>query len=179
MSEKRKWIVVSVVGTAAILVFGAIGGMVYAQTGATPTASTPAVNPQTIFADKLAGILGLDNRTVEDAFTQVQADMQKERAAAQLKQRDEQIAQLVADGKITSEEAGKYKSWIDSRPDINVPGLDMLGGPGGGGPGGGGHGGPGGGGMPGGRGGGPGCGPGGMGGPPDGHGNAPASSATP
>jgi hypothetical protein len=160
MSGKRKWIIVSIVGTAAILLFGTIGGMVYAQTTASPTPPAARVNPQKVLADKVAAILKLDNTTVENAFTAAQAEIQQERATAQLKQMEARIDQMATDGKLTPDQAAKMKTWIESKPNVPVPGFDMFGGPGGPPRG---HGGPGG--PP--RGpGGPMMGPGGFGGPP-------------
>ena len=175
MVQKRKWIIVAAVAAAVVLVFSAIGGLVYAQGPGNAPSPAPRVNQEKVLLAKVATILGIDNTTLEKAFTQAQADMQKERQAEQVKQRNERIDQMVTDGKITAEEAAKYKAWLDSKPEVKMPGMDMFGGPGGGPPGDqGGRGGPGGG-PPGGPGGGHRGGPGGP--PPDWQGNAPAPAA--
>jgi hypothetical protein len=128
MTGKRKWIIVSVVGTAALLVSGIIGGVVYAQSGSSTSSTAPMISPMTAFADKVASILKLDNATVENAFTQAQSEMQKDQVATQLKAKEAQIDKMVTEGKLTADQATQYKTWLESKPDVNIPGLNNFGG---------------------------------------------------
>jgi hypothetical protein len=109
---KKRLIIISSIVSAVIVLMGLIGGTVLAATP-TPTPGT-ATNPQSVFAAKVAGILGIDQAKVETAFTQAQKEM---KADAQAKM----LAKLVADGKMTQAQADQYKTWLDSKP--NVPGI--------------------------------------------------------
>ena len=128
MSGKRKWIVVSIVGTVAIVVLGTIGGAVYAQSSSNTSSTATKTNPRTVLADKVATILGLDNTTVENAFTQAQSQIKQEQTAAQLKAKEAQIDKMVTNGKLTADQAAQYKTWLESKPDVNIPGLNKFGG---------------------------------------------------
>ena len=109
---KKRLIIISSVVSAVIVLMGLVGGTVFA---ATPTPATgTATNPQSVFAAKVAGILGIDQAKVEAAFKQAQTEI---KADAQAKM----LAKIVADGKMTQEQANSYKTWLDSKP--NVPGL--------------------------------------------------------
>ncbi len=110
---KKRLIIISSVVSAVIVLMGLVGGTVFAATPTTPATGT-AVNPQSVFAAKVAGLLGKTQAEVEAAFTQAQKEM---KADAQAKM----LAKLVADGKMTQEQANQYKTWLDSKP--NVPGL--------------------------------------------------------
>jgi len=70
---------------------GSIGGVVYAQTGNTTSGSSSSGKP---LLTLVAGILGIDQKKVEDAFTQAQTE-------AQTKALDNRLKDLVAKGKIT------------------------------------------------------------------------------
>jgi hypothetical protein len=129
--NKKKLIIVSVLAVALMLTVGLVGSAVYASS--TTSTDTPA-NPRMVLADKVAEILNLDTSTVEAAFTQAQKEIREEA-------QDNQLQKLVDDGKITQEQADQYKTWLESKPDVNIFGLD--GGHSGMGPGGmGGHGAP-------------------------------------
>jgi hypothetical protein len=122
MFKKRKWVILSV-AIAAIVVAGVVGGAVYANSsGSTTTTKAAKVNPQTVLADKVAGILGLDNNTVEAAFTQAQKEINSERSAERLAAQEARLDKMVADGKITAAEAAKIKTWLESKPDVSVQG---------------------------------------------------------
>jgi hypothetical protein len=120
---KKKWIIVTVLAITVVAAIG-VGIGVYADTP-TPTTTTPAkvvpVDPQKALADKVAGILGLDTAKVEAAFTQDQKELATERAAAALKAEEARIDQMVADGKMTADDAAKYKAWLEARPNVNAP----------------------------------------------------------
>jgi hypothetical protein len=115
MLKKRKLVIISALAAAVILTMGLVGGAVYANSSASTTGDT--AKPQTVLADKVATILGLDASKVEAAFTQAQKEIQSERL-------DTQLQKMVDAGKITQDQASQYKTWIESRPDINMPGLE-------------------------------------------------------
>jgi uncharacterized membrane protein len=106
MWHKKKWIIISVVVAAVILVVGIVGGVAYAQT-ATPTAA----NSGKTLMGRVATILNIDQKKVEDAFAQAQKDMKNEAEKARLDK-------MVKDGKLTQDQADKYQSWENSRPDV-------------------------------------------------------------
>lgn len=104
-----------------LLVAGVVGGaVIHAQT---PSATAPpAANPDKAFADKVAGILGVDAAKVESAFTQAQKELQSDALKTRLDN-------LVKAGKITQDQADQYQKWWESRPDVQIG--PMMGGPGG------------------------------------------------
>jgi hypothetical protein len=117
MFKNRKILIISVLAAAVILSMGLIGGVVYAASGtSTDSNSSSDSNPHSVLMEKVAKILGLDTSTVESAFTQAQKEMKAEAL-------DNRLQKLVDDGKITQEQAAEYKSWLESKPDVNVPGL--------------------------------------------------------
>ena len=79
-------------------------------------------------ADKVAAILGVDAAKVEAAFTQAQKEMAAERSAEMLKAQEARIDQAVTDGKMTADEAAKLKTWLESRPNVTLPGIGENGG---------------------------------------------------
>jgi hypothetical protein len=115
MLKKRRIVIISALAGAMILTMGLVGGVAYANssTATTKTAS----NPQTVLADKVATILGVDSSKVEAAFTEAQKEIQSEA-------QDAQLQKLVDAGTITQDQATEYKTWIESRPDVNIPGLE-------------------------------------------------------
>ncbi|MDP2916865.1 MAG: hypothetical protein Q8O16_02915 [Dehalococcoidia bacterium] len=107
MWRSKKFIMVAVL--VAVLLFGSIGSIaVFAQTGSGSTDTG-----KTLLA-RVATILGIDQKKVEDAFAQAQREMQTEALSNYLKN-------LVDQGKITPQQADQYKQWFQSRP--NVPAL--------------------------------------------------------
>ena len=119
MSHKTKILIISVLATAMLLVTGLVGSQVFAQSGANTatSANTTVEDPQKVLADKVAAILGLDAATVENALTQAQKEIQSEALDSHLKQ-------LVEAGTITQAQADAYKAWLESKSDVNIPGLD-------------------------------------------------------
>ncbi len=108
--RKKKWVIIGIITAVVILVAGIVGGaIVYAQTS-TPSANNPGKN----LADRVATILGIDQTKVENAFTQAQKDMQNEAMANRLKS-------LVAQGKISQQQADQYQQWWNSRPNVPAP----------------------------------------------------------
>ena len=114
---KKRWIFFTLlVGALAI---GITGGTVLAQ-GSGATGDSPVKS----FAARVATILGLDEAKVQGAMDQATKDMQNE--AIQKKLDD-----MVAQGRISQEQADQIKQWNASRPDVLSPG-GPLGGFGGG-----------------------------------------------
>lgn len=103
MWRSKKFIVVTLL--AAVVLVGSIGGVVLAQTG-----NGDDSQPKTLLA-RVAEILGIDQQKVEDAFAQAQSEMRDEAL-------DNYLKNLVAEGKITEEEATAYKAWWQTRPEM-------------------------------------------------------------
>jgi hypothetical protein len=122
MWRKRKWIIISVLAAAVILVTGILGVAAYAQT-TTPSATSP----QNVFAAKVATILGVDQAKVEAAFKQARKEMQTDAQKNRLQN-------LVKEGKMTQDQADQYLKWLESRPDVpaGTAGPNRMMGPGGG-----------------------------------------------
>ncbi len=109
---KKRLIIISSVVAVVIVVMGLLASTVFAET---PTLTTgTATSPQSVLMARVAGILGIDQAKVEAAFTQAQQEIRSDAEAARL-------AKLVADGKLTQEQADQYKAWLDSKP--SIPGL--------------------------------------------------------
>ena len=111
MRQKKKWIVISVIVAAVVLVGGILGGAAYAQT-------PEAGNSGNTLLGKVAAILGIEQQELEDAFAQAQKEMRLENQKAYLDK-------LVEAGRITQEQADEYQSWLEARPDVPV-GLDAY-----------------------------------------------------
>ena len=109
----KSWVVAAVV--LAVLVIGVGGGVVIAQENETGGSS-----PIQSLISRVAGILGLDEQQVQDAFDQAATEMRDEAL-------DNKLTALVESGRITQEQADDYKQWYESRPDSLGP---KLGGPG-------------------------------------------------
>jgi hypothetical protein len=128
MIKKRKWIFISVIAVVVVLAGIILGVAVYANSNSGTTTSSTQTDPQKLLADKVAAILGLDNATVEAAFTQAQTEIKTERQAANLKAVEARIDQMVTDGKLTADQAAQYKTWLESKPNFSIPGLNEKGG---------------------------------------------------
>ncbi len=106
----------------AIALVGSTAGVVLARsanggerTGAIALAQTAdnTTSGKTLLA-RVANILGIDQQSLENAFTQAQREMQQESLDAYLKK-------LVDQGKISQDQADKYKSWWQARPETPLP----------------------------------------------------------
>ena len=112
---KKRWLLV--LATVAVLVFGATGGVVLAQSGGTGEGSSA-----NSMVSRVASILGLAEDDVQAAFDQAREEIRDERVQAKLDR-------LVAEGVITQDQADEFKTWIESRPEglPNGPGLRGFG----------------------------------------------------
>ena len=117
MWRKKKWIIITGVASALILLAGIIGGAAYAQSSAT-TATDEAA--KTTLMARVATILGIDQQKVEDAFAQAQKEMRDEALTSRLKN-------LLEAGEITQAQADQYQQWWQSRPEV-PEGLGLGGG---------------------------------------------------
>ena len=107
--NKRRWLYAFLL--TGLLVIGITGGAVLAHGG-----GENGDSPVKSFASRVAGILGLDESQVQDAFKQARAEVQDEALQAKLDK-------MVEKGRLTQEEADEYKEWYDSRPDTLTPGF--------------------------------------------------------
>ena len=101
---RKRWMIASFL--VGLLTVGVAGGAVLANEheDGSPIAS---------FAARVAGILGIDQAEVEDAFQQAKKEMADERLQATLD------AQVEA-GSITQEQADEYIEWYQARPDDGI-----------------------------------------------------------
>lgn len=104
MWRSKKFIIVALLAT--VLLVGSIGGVALAQTEGTDNATSGNT-----LLSRVATILGIDQQTVEDAFTQAQSEMREEAL-------DSYLNNLVEQGTITQEQADQYKAWSQTRPDM-------------------------------------------------------------
>jgi hypothetical protein len=126
--RKRKWLIPVVL--SIVLIGGITGGMIAAADNG--SSSTVAQNQ---IADRYQALLdracaiyqentgvAIDSGQLKAALDQAQGELQEQALESRLQD-------LVANGKMTQEEADQYLEWWQSRPDIQVP-LPGLGGPG-------------------------------------------------
>jgi hypothetical protein len=115
----KRWIIVGVVAAVIVLVAGVVGVAVVSAQSPTPSPSAAANSPGKAFADRVAGILGVDPAKVEAAFTQAAKDTQN----AALKAR---LDAAVKAGKMTQAQEDQYLQWWNSRPNVQIgPGGKM------------------------------------------------------
>ena len=107
---KKRWIVVAV--TMGMLAVVITGGAVFAQEVGDPERKSPFGS----FASRVAGILGLEEQQVQDAFEQAAREIQDERL-------QQKLDRLVEKGYLTPEQAEDYGNWYRSRPDSPFGGF--------------------------------------------------------
>lgn len=119
--RKRRF-AVTIVGSA-LLALGVTSGVILAQDGGTEDAppqvqTEPAAeeSQKKAFAGRVAEILGLPAAEVEDAFAQAKLQIGNERAT-------DMLDRLVADGRLTQEEADEALAWFEARPEGLPDGL--------------------------------------------------------
>ena len=138
MWRSKKFLLAMVL--AVVVLLGSIGGVALAQTGTDD--SQPLAQHEALL-DKVCVIyeqntgVAINSEELQKAFAQARSETQDEAL-------DNYLKRLVDEGKITQEQADQYKTWLESKPDVDVPlapgfpGHDMprgFGGPGGGFPG--------------------------------------------
>ena len=89
----------------AVLAIGIGGGAVMAQESDSEDGSTIKG-----FVSRVAEILGLEEHTVQDAFTQARQEMMDESI-------ENKLAAMVESGKLTQEQADEIQEWYDAKPD--------------------------------------------------------------
>ena len=109
---KKKWIIIAAAAAVLILVVGTLGVVAYAQT----TTPTQPGQGKTILS-RVATILGIDQKKVEDAYAQAQKEQQDDAINARLQA-------MVTAGKLTQDQANAYKAWLQARPNV-PPGLGL------------------------------------------------------
>ena len=107
MWRSKKFIIIAVL--AAVLLAGSVGGVAFAQTGNESNDSG-----KTLLA-RVATIMGVDQKKLEDAFAQAQREMRDEALNSRLQD-------LVSQGKMTQDQADQYKKWLQSEPQVSLPG---------------------------------------------------------
>jgi hypothetical protein len=114
MKNKKFIVLISVL--VAVIIFGVTAGVIFAQNSTDNSSTSSNSNP---ILTRVATILGIDEQKLEDAFQQA---MKEERA----QRMDDYLQKLVDEGKITSDQAAQYKTWLESKPDIQMPGHGMF-----------------------------------------------------
>lgn len=109
MWRNKKLIIIAVV--AAVVVLGSIGGIALAVDNSQSQASS---NVTTVW-DKVAGILkgegvNVTSDQLKGAFTKAQGELQTEAMQKRLQS-------MVAEGKMTQEQADAYLNWWKAKPD--------------------------------------------------------------
>ena len=94
------------------------GGVVMAQGNGTDNGTTQTGVVQS-FASRVAAILGIDETQVQNAMDQAQQEMHNDAMKSKLDA-------MVAQGRITQDQADQYYQWYQSRPE----GIQGFGGPG-------------------------------------------------
>ncbi len=107
MRRSKKLILVAVL--AAVVLVGSIGGIALAQTG------TGGSTGKTLLA-RVATILNIDQPKLEAAFAQAQKEMRDEALTNRLND-------LVKQGKMTQDQADQYQKWMQSKPNVPLPGF--------------------------------------------------------
>ncbi len=107
MWKNKKIIIISVVA-AVVLLIGATVGIAFA-------ANPPVTErqPGQLMA-RVAEIVGVPQDKLEAAFKQAAQEMREQRM-------NEHMQNLIDQGQITQQQADKYKEWLKSKPDFNLP----------------------------------------------------------
>lgn len=108
MCRSKKFIIAALLAT--VLLVGSIAGVAFAQ-----TASGDGSQSKTLL-DRVATILvgkgiNITSQQLKEAFTQAQSQMRDEAL-------DKRLQKLVGEGKITNEQVGQYKAWLQARPNM-------------------------------------------------------------
>ena len=103
--SKRK---ITLLAAVAVLVLGLTAGVVMAQ-----ESGDGETSPAKTFAGRVAEILGLEEATVQSAFTQAR------RAGEDAAYRS-RLDRMVENGRLTQEDADARFTWFEGRPDSVV-----------------------------------------------------------
>ena len=108
---KKRWVFITLLIGAMIT--GVLGGTVLAHDGGTGDS-----RPLQSFTSRVAGILGLDEAQVQDAFNQAARELESEALQRSL---DRQVEL----GRLTQQQADKYLEWYQARPNSLSSGLPV------------------------------------------------------
>lgn len=132
MTARRKWLIFVTSLVAIALAVMTIGGIVMAADdgGATDTTTTPTATKtaEQSLIDRICAIYqektgtAIDPQTLQDSIAQARAEARDDALKARLDS-------LVAEGKLTQEQADSILSWWQARPDV-LNGQGLLGGQG-------------------------------------------------
>jgi hypothetical protein len=118
---KKKFVLIALL--TLVVLGGTLGGIAIAQANDQGTSQTDNTSPLTTLLDKVATIyqqntgVAINAQELAKALTQAQTEM---RATAL----DKYLNNLVAQGKITQDQANQFKTWLNSKPDVPIgPGL--------------------------------------------------------
>ena len=111
MLNHKKWITVTVLAAALVMLLGVVAGVAYGANGTANTANTTATDPAQTLYTKVAAILGIDQQKLEAAYTQARQEIHDEELTCRLKS-------MVEQGTITQTQADAYLKWWQSRPDV-------------------------------------------------------------
>ena len=105
------------VALATVVLVGVVGGAVLAQNGNEGENQPQAQH--TALLDRVCAIYEentgntIDSQQLKDAFAQARSEMREEAMQNRLQR-------LIDQGQITQDEAGQFKEWQESRPDVPV-----------------------------------------------------------
>lgn len=118
--RSKKFIIITVLAVI-VVVTATFGGIALAQAGGSGTTSSSKTSGNPLLA-RVAAILGIDQQKLENAFAQARSEAREQAL-------DNYLKKLVAQGKITQQQADQYKAWWNSRPNLPVgPGIRGYGG---------------------------------------------------
>lgn len=117
MWRSKKFIIIAVL--TVLVLGGTLGGVAIAQADDQNTTTTPTATANvTTFLEKVAEIYK-NNTGVTIDPAQLQQAMTEARQAMCEEALDNYLNKLVADGKITQEQADQFRTWWDSRPSLD------------------------------------------------------------
>jgi hypothetical protein len=117
MWRSKKFIIIAVL--AVLVLGGTLGGVAIAQADDQNANTTPTATANvTTFLDKVAEIYK-NNTGVTIDPQQLQQAITEARQAIRGEALDNYLKKLVADGKITQEQADQFKAWWDARPSLD------------------------------------------------------------
>ena len=73
--------------------------------------------PRDTLMARVAGLLGINQTDVENAFQQAMTEQREERQAEMQAARGARLQELIDQGVVTQEQIDEFESWLESRPD--------------------------------------------------------------